>query len=116
MTILTGKQNCVRQVLTLQTKELIIIIFIYCSKKDIVQRRKELLDGISPGLLELVKDHGEELMFDKGGCQLILAILLKCSGMSIIDDIAARKGQFGTTFVSYFTVFCKPFNIISIYF
>ncbi|XP_031550524.1 pumilio homolog 3-like isoform X2 [Actinia tenebrosa] len=50
------------------------------SKKDIVQRRKELVDGISPGLLELIWDHGEELMFDKGGCQLVLAIMHKCSG------------------------------------
>lgn len=51
-----------------------------CSKKDVCQRRKELLDGISPGLLDLVQHHGEELMYDKGGCQLVLAILLKCSG------------------------------------
>lgn len=50
------------------------------SKKDSHQRQNELLEGISPTLLELIKKNGEELLFDKGGCQLVLAALLKCAG------------------------------------
>ncbi|KAK3730600.1 hypothetical protein QZH41_018820, partial [Actinostola sp. cb2023] len=53
------------------------------SKKEPEQRRKELLDGISTSLLELVKDHGEELMMDKGSCQLVIAILAKCTGKQL---------------------------------
>ena len=52
------------------------------SKKDSEQRQKELLEGISPALLELVKENAQQLMFDKGGCQLVLATLLKCEGES----------------------------------
>lgn len=56
------------------------IIFPYFSKKDSHQRQNELLEGISPTLLELIEKNGEELLFDKGGCQLVLAALLKCAG------------------------------------
>lgn len=52
------------------------------SKKDSEQRQIELLEGISPALLELVKENAQQLMFDKGGCQLVLASLLKCEGES----------------------------------
>jgi len=56
---------------------------IFCSKKDPQVRRKELLDGISSHFLNLVKDHGEELMMDKGNCQVVMAILAKCSGSTL---------------------------------
>lgn len=58
--------------------------FLLYSKKDSGQRQTELLEGISPTLLELVEKNGEELLFDKGGCQLVLAALLKCTGMKIL--------------------------------
>lgn len=65
------------------------------SKKDSEQRRKELLEGISPALLQLVEKNGEELLFDKGGCQLVLAALHKCIGdvrpaMTTISNLANR--------------------------
>lgn len=50
------------------------------SKKDTEQRQRELLEGMSPALLQLVEDNLQELIFDKGGCQLLLAALLKCAG------------------------------------
>ena len=50
------------------------------SKKQTEQRQRELLEGISPLLLELVEEKGEQLLFDKGGCQLVLAVLLECIG------------------------------------
>ncbi|XP_067027908.1 pumilio homolog 3-like [Acropora muricata] len=50
------------------------------SKKDTEQRQRELLEGISPALLQLVEENLKELIFDKGGCQLLLAALLKCAG------------------------------------
>lgn len=56
------------------------IIFHYFSKKDSHQRQNELLEGISPALLELIEKIAEELLFDKGGCQLVLAALLQCAG------------------------------------
>ena len=56
------------------------IIFHYFSKKDSHQRQNELLEGISPALLELMEKIAEELLFDKGGCQLVLAALLQCAG------------------------------------
>jgi len=52
----------------------------FCSKKDSEQRRKELLEGISPALLQLVENNSKELLFDKGGCQLVLAVLHKGIG------------------------------------
>lgn len=54
--------------------------FHYFSKKDSHQRQNELLEGISPALLELIEKIAEELLFDKGGCQLVLAALLQCAG------------------------------------
>ncbi|KAJ7388907.1 hypothetical protein OS493_035054 [Desmophyllum pertusum] len=65
------------------------------SKKESEQRQKELLEGISPALLELVEKNREELLFDKGGCQLVLAALLKCTGdvkpaMMAISNLASR--------------------------
>ncbi|KAL9950331.1 hypothetical protein ACROYT_G042818 [Oculina patagonica] len=65
------------------------------SKKDSEQRQKELLEGISPALLELVEKNGEELLFDKGGCQLVLVALLKCTGdvkpaMLAISNVANK--------------------------
>lgn len=56
------------------------IIFHYFSKKDSHHRQNELLEGISPALLELIEKNAEELLFDKGGCQLVLAALLQCAG------------------------------------
>lgn len=56
------------------------VIFHYFSKKDSHQRQNELLEGISPALLELIEKIAEELLFDKGGCQLVLAALLQCAG------------------------------------
>ena len=50
------------------------------SKKDTEQRQRELLEGMSPALLQLVEENLQELIFDKGGCQLLLAALLKCTG------------------------------------
>ncbi|EDO42548.1 predicted protein [Nematostella vectensis] len=57
------------------------------SKKDPELRRKELLDAISPSLVQLVCDHGEELMMDKGTCQLVMAALSNCTG----DVVSAMK-------------------------
>lgn len=59
---------------------LIHFFFHYFSKKDSHQRQNELLEGISPVLLELIEKIAEELLFDKGGCQLVLAALLQCAG------------------------------------
>ena len=56
------------------------LFFHYFSKKDSHQRQNELLEGISPALLELIEKIAEELLFDKGGCQLVLAALLQCAG------------------------------------
>lgn len=65
------------------------------SKKDSHQRQNELLEGISPALLELIEKIAEELLFDKGGCQLVLAALLQCAGdveraMTAIVNLANR--------------------------
>ncbi|XP_068725822.1 pumilio homolog 3-like [Montipora capricornis] len=50
------------------------------SKKASETRQKELLEGISPALLQLVEENAQELVFDKGGCQIVLSTLLKCIG------------------------------------
>ncbi|XP_066015390.1 pumilio homolog 3 isoform X2 [Pocillopora verrucosa] len=65
------------------------------SKKDSHQRQNELLEGISPALLDLIEKIAEELLFDKGGCQLVLAALLQCAGdveraMMAIVNLANR--------------------------
>lgn len=65
------------------------------SKKNPEQRQKELLEEISPALLQLVEKNAQELLFDKGGCQLVLATLLKCTGdvepaMVAISNLAGR--------------------------
>ncbi|CAH3116778.1 unnamed protein product [Pocillopora meandrina] len=65
------------------------------SKKDSHQRQNELLEGISPALLELIEKIAEEFLFDKGGCQLVLAALLQCAGdveraMMAIVNLANR--------------------------
>ena len=59
--------------------------FLLYSKKESEQRQKELLEGISPALLELVEKNREKLLFDKGGCQLVLAALLKCTGARVVS-------------------------------
>ena len=59
---------------------ILISLDVNHSKKDTEQRQKELLEGISPALLQLVEKNVQELIFDKGGCQLLLATLLKCTG------------------------------------
>ena len=61
-----------------------LMCFLLYSKKESEQRQNELLEGISPALLQLAETNGEELLFDKGGCQLVLAALLKCAGIEIL--------------------------------
>ena len=58
---------------------LLHVIYV-CSKKDLNQRRQELLEGISSVLLQMVEKSASELLFDKGAIQLVGAALAKCTG------------------------------------
>ena len=69
---------------------ILLACFLF-SKKEAEQRNKELLEGISPFLLELVEKNGKELLFDKGGCQLVLAVLLKSTGKGNKKRIETRQ-------------------------
>ena len=83
-----------RKTISITPIHIFLLSFMFYSKKDSEQRRKELLEGISPVLLQLVEKNAQELMFDKGGCQLVLATLLNCTGEWQVNFLAWSNKTF----------------------
>lgn len=63
-----------------QLQEDTIVLSSKTSKKDKEVRRKELRIAISPALLELVANQGEELLRDSGASLLVTEIMLNAEG------------------------------------
>ena len=59
---------------------LVSLLILLISKKAPELRRRELLEAISPDLIQLIVDECEEFLVATGACQLVQAVLLKCSG------------------------------------
>jgi pumilio family protein 6 len=57
------------------------------SKKDKDIRRKELKDVISPDLIKLVEDQGEQLLRETGSSLLVAEILLSAVGGKSADVV-----------------------------
>ena len=86
--------------------------FAFCSKKNLKQRRQELLEGISSVLLQMVEKSASELLFDKGAIQLVGAALAKCTGRwckysdslgSLSSDVFERRTSTGSEVFSLLT-------------
>ncbi|EPY81649.1 pumilio domain-containing protein [Camelus ferus] len=66
------------------------------SKKDTEIRRRELLESISPALLNYLQEHAQEVVLDKSTCVLVCAILGAAIGdtqpaMNAIASLAASE-------------------------
>lgn len=61
------------------------------SKKDKNVRRKELKAAISPDLLKLVEERGEELMRDAGASLLVIEVMLDADGGEHKTTRSGRK-------------------------
>ncbi|XP_032165082.1 pumilio homolog 3-like [Mustela erminea] len=66
------------------------------SKKDTAIRRRELLEAISPALLNYLQGHAQELVLDKSACVLVANILGAAVGdlqpaMNAIASVAAAE-------------------------
>lgn len=66
------------------------------SKKDADVRRHELLEAVSPSLLNYLNLHAEEMVMDKAACIMVTAILRACIGdiqpaLNTIASLAAKE-------------------------
>ena len=64
------------------------------SKKDTAIRRRELLESISPALLNHLQGHAQEVVLDRSACVLVSDILASATGdvqpaMDAIASLAA---------------------------
>lgn len=89
--------------------EVFLCIVVSTSKKDVDIRRRELLEAISPAVLNYLNLHAEELVMDKATCVIVPAILKVVIGdvqpaMETIASLAAKEmvpgGKDGEVIVS----------------